>query len=212
MQVTILGAGNMARGIATRLLVGNHQLHILDRDAGQSAILVDELRSASEGRVSAGTIGDPLLGSVVVLAVPYVATLGLVKQYGDQLNGLTVIDVTNPIKSSYDGLLTPADSSAAEEIAKAADPGARIVKAFNTTFAGTLLTGQVAGMPLDVFLAGDDAEAKATVASLVESGGMRPIDAGPLSRARFLEAAAFLHISAQFTLGTGFASALKIVC
>jgi len=212
VQVTILGAGNMARGIATRLLVGNHQLHILDRDAGQSAILVDELRSASEGRVSAGTIGDPLLGSVVVLAVPYVATLGLVKQYGDQLNGLTVIDVTNPIKSSYDGLLTPADSSAAEEIAKAADPGARIVKAFNTTFAGTLLTGQVAGMPLDVFLAGDDAEAKATVASLVESGGMRPIDAGPLSRARFLEAAAFLHISAQFTLGTGFASALKIVC
>ncbi|REF37670.1 NADPH-dependent F420 reductase [Thermasporomyces composti] len=212
MQVTILGAGNMARGIATRLLVGNHQVHILDRDAGQSAILVDELRSASEGRVSAGTIGDPLLGSVVVLAVPYVATLGLVKQYGDQLNGLTVIDVTNPIKSSYDGLLTPADSSAAEEIAKAADPGARIVKAFNTTFAGTLLTGQVAGMPLDVFLAGDDAEAKATVASLVESGGMRPIDAGPLSRARFLEAAAFLHISAQFTLGTGFASALKIVC
>jgi hypothetical protein len=210
--VTILGAGNMARGIATRLLVGNHQVHILDRDAGQSAILVDELRSASEGRVSAGTIGDPLLGSVVVLAVPYVATLGLVKQYGDQLNGLTVIDVTNPIKSSYDGLLTPADSSAAEEIAKAADPGARIVKAFNTTFAGTLLTGQVAGMPLDVFLAGDDAEAKATVASLVESGGMRPIDAGPLSRARFLEAAAFLHISAQFTLGTGFASALKIVC
>jgi 8-hydroxy-5-deazaflavin:NADPH oxidoreductase len=212
VQVTILGAGNMARGIATRLLVGNHQVHILDRDAGQSAILVDELRSASEGRVSAGTIGDPLLGSVVVLAVPYVATLGLVKQYGDQLNGLTVIDVTNPIKSSYDGLLTPADSSAAEEIAKAADPGARIVKAFNTTFAGTLLTGQVAGMPLDVFLAGDDAEAKATVASLVESGGMRPIDAGPLSRARFLEAAAFLHISAQFTLGTGFASALKIVC
>jgi hypothetical protein len=210
--VTILGAGNMARGIATRLLAGNHEVHILDRDAGQSATLVDELRSASEGRVSAGTLGDPLLGPVAVLAVPYVATLGLVKRYGEQLNGLTLIDVTNPIKSSYDGLVTPADSSAAEEIAKAADPGARVVKAFNTTFAGTLLTGNVAGMPLDVFLAGDDAEAKATVASLVESGGMRPIDAGPLSRARYLEAAAFLHISAQFTLGTGFASALKIVC
>lgn len=211
MQVTILGAGNMARGIATRLLAGDHQVHILDRDAGHSATLVDELRSASDGRVSAGTIGEPLVGSVVVLAVPYVAAPGLVKQYGDQLNGLTVVDVTNPINASYDGLVTPAGSSAAEEIAKAADPGARIVKAFNTTFAGTLLAGNVADMPLDVFVASDDADAKATVISLVESGGMRPIDAGPLSRARYLEAAAFLHISAQFTLGTGFTSALKII-
>ena len=85
------------------------------------------------------------------------------------------------------------------------------MKAFNTTFAGTLIDGQVGGQPVDVFLAGDDEEAKATVAKLVEDGGLRPIDAGPLKRARELEAAGLLHMSVQGTLGTGFGSALKIV-
>ena len=67
------------------------------------------------------------------------------------------------------------------------------------------------GQPLDVFLAGDDEEAKASVSKLVEDGGLRPIDAGPLSRARELEAAGLVHMSVQNTLGTGFASALKIL-
>ena len=48
----------------------------------------------------------------------------------------------------------------AEDLAKVIASGAKVVKAFNTTFAGTLLAGQVAGQPLDVFIAGDDADAK----------------------------------------------------
>ena len=55
-----------------------------------------------------------------------------------------------------------------------------MVKAFNTTYAGTLLAGEVAGEPLDVFIVGDDADAKNKVAELVRDGGMRPIDTGPL--------------------------------
>lgn len=85
------------------------------------------------------------------------------------------------------------------------------MKAFNTTFGGTLIGGQVAGQPLDVFLAADDAAAKATVAGLVEAGGLRAIDAGPLRRARQLEGLGFLHITLQFTLDTGFATAVKIL-
>jgi 8-hydroxy-5-deazaflavin:NADPH oxidoreductase len=79
------------------------------------------------------------------------------------------------------------------------------------TFANTLGEGRVADEPLDVFIAGDDDEAKATVSKLVEDGGLRPIDVGPLKRARELEAAGLLHMSVQEALGTGFASALKIV-
>jgi 8-hydroxy-5-deazaflavin:NADPH oxidoreductase len=55
----------------------------------------------------------------------------------------------------------------------------------------------VAGQPLDVFLAGDDEEAKSTIAQLAEDGGLRPVDAGPLNRARELEAAGFLHMTVQ---------------
>lgn len=83
-------------------------------------------------------------------------------------------------------------------------------KAFNTTFAGTLVAGEAAGQQLDVLIAGDDAGAKRTIAELVEAGGMRPVDVGPLRRARQLEQLGFLHISVQAQLGAGFGSAIKL--
>lgn len=86
-----------------------------------------------------------------------------------------------------------------------------MVKAFNTTFAGTLIEGSVAGQRLDVFLASDDAEAKASVAALVEAGGLVATDVGPLRRARQLEGLALLGITLQFSLGTGFGTAWKLV-
>ena len=64
---------------------------------------------------------------------------------------------------------------------------------------------------MDVFIAGDDDEAKATVAQLARDTGLRPIDAGPLKRARELEAAGLLHMTIQERLGSGFGSALKVL-
>ena len=104
--------------------------------------------------------------------------------------------------------------SAAEEIADAS-PGARVVKAFNTTFVAALVGGRVGGrvggQPVDVFLAGDDARARAQVAALVRDGGLRPVDAGPLRRARELEAFQFLHMTIQGPLGLDWASAIKLL-
>jgi predicted dinucleotide-binding enzyme len=147
---------------------------------------------------------------VVVLAVYFPDAMAAVEEYGDGLTGKVLVDITNPLDETYEDLVTPPDRSAAQEL-QAAASGARVVKAFNTTFAGTLKEGEVAGQSLDVFLAADDDDAKATVAGLVEDGGLRPVDAGPLRRARELEAAGLLHISVQGTLGTGFGSALKII-
>jgi predicted dinucleotide-binding enzyme len=86
-----------------------------------------------------------------------------------------------------------------------------VVKAFNTTFAGTLLAGHVAGHRLDVFVAADDPGAARTVSTLVERAGLRPIPVGPLRRARELEAMGFLNMIVQEPLGTKNASALKIL-
>jgi predicted dinucleotide-binding enzyme len=69
----------------------------------------------------------------------------------------------------------------------------------------------VAGQPLDVLIAGDDEQAKRAVAELARDGGLRPVDAGPLRRARQLEQAGFLHMALQEPLGTGFASALRFL-
>lgn len=86
-----------------------------------------------------------------------------------------------------------------------------VVKAFNTTFAGTLLEGQVAGQPLDVLVAGDDSDAKSRVSDLIEGTNLKVIDAGPLRRARQLEQLGFLHMALQDNLGSGYGSAIKIV-
>jgi 8-hydroxy-5-deazaflavin:NADPH oxidoreductase len=121
------------------------------------------------------------------------------------------VNITNPLNATYDGLATPPGSSDAEEIARMVPQGTRVVKAFNTTFARTLVAGTVAGQPLDVFIAGDDAEAKATISQLVKAGGLRAIDVGPLSRARQLEGIGFLGITLQGPLGTNFMSAWKLL-
>jgi 8-hydroxy-5-deazaflavin:NADPH oxidoreductase len=85
------------------------------------------------------------------------------------------------------------------------------VKAFNTTFAGTLMDGEVAGQQLDVLIAGDDEAAKQKVSQLLSDGDLRPIDVGPLGRVQQLEQLGFLHISLQQPLGLSFGSTIKLV-
>ncbi len=209
-DVTIIGSGLMARAIATRVLAGGGTVQILGLTPADADRLAAEL--AAPDAVSTGEVGADPAGAVVILAVPYAAAVPLVTEYGERLDGKVIVDITNPVNmATFAGLLTAPGTSAAEEIAQAAAKGAKVVKAFNTTFAGPLQVGQVSGQPLDVFIAGDDAAARAAVAKLVRAGGMRPIDVGDLSRARALEWLGLLHITLQFSRGTNFASAIKII-
>jgi 8-hydroxy-5-deazaflavin:NADPH oxidoreductase len=196
----------MARGIATRALAGGQSITLLGTETAKAQALADEL----SGDVRAGQVGDPLAGSVVVLAVWYAAVDDILGRYSDQLEGKVVVDITNPIDvDAFEPLELEAGSAAQEIAAKA--PGARVVKAFNTTFAGTLAEGRVAGQPLDVFIAGDDEDAKEIVSRIVTDAGLRPVDAGPLARAHELEALGFLHMALQQPLGTGFSSTVKVL-
>ena len=204
MKITIIGAGNMGRGVGTRAVAGGNDVEIVDRDPDEARKLADEIGAKSLEP------GSELGGDVVVLAVWYPGTLEAAKQYGDQLGGKVVVEISNPVDTStFEGLVTSPEASAAEELAQAL-PDARVVKAFNTTFSGTLVAGEAAGQQLDVFLASDDDDAKRTVAELVEAGGMRPVDVGPLRRARQLEQLGLLHMKAQDPLGSGFNSAFKL--
>ena len=206
MDITIIGTGNMARGIATRALAGGHTVTLLGTELEKAQALAGEL----SGDVRAGTVGDPLFGDVVVLAVWYQALDDVLARYGDQVAGKTVIDITNPVDPQTYAPLTLEAGSAAQEIAQKV-PGVKVVEAFNTTFAGSLLEGEVAGQPLDVFVASDDDEAKAKVRELAESTGLRVLDAGPLAVARQLEGTGYVHMAVQPGLGGTYASAMKIV-
>jgi 8-hydroxy-5-deazaflavin:NADPH oxidoreductase len=206
MDVTIIGTGNMARGVGRRVLEGGHRLTVVGKDRERAEAVAGDLG----GEVSTAVSGDPIDGDLVVLAVYYPDAREAVQQYRDQLAGKAVVDITNPVNETYDALVVPPDGSATRELAGLA-PDARFVKAFNTTFATTLKSGEVAGQPLDVLIAGDDKGAKEAVATLARDGGLNPIDAGGLGRARELEALGLLHMSVQGPLGTGFASTVKIL-
>jgi 8-hydroxy-5-deazaflavin:NADPH oxidoreductase len=207
MRITIVGAGNMGRGIGTRAVAGGHEVEIVDHDPAEAEKLASELG----GSASALEPATPFGGEVVVLALYYPGIKDAAREYGDQLAGKVVVDISNPVDTqTWDRLATAPGTSAAEEVAEIVPEGSPVVKAFNTTFAGTLVAGEAAGQQLDVLIAGDDAGAKQKVAQLVSDGGQRPIDVGPLARAQQLEQLGFLHISLQQPYELGFGSAIKL--
>lgn len=208
MKVTIIGAGNMGRGIGTRAAAGGHEVEIVDRDPAEAQKLADELGDSA----TALEEGAPFGGEVVVFAVYYPGIKDAVKQYADRLAGKVVVDITNPVDTqTWDRLATEPGRSSPEELVDLLPEGAQLVKAFNTTFAPTLVAGEDGGQPLDVLIAGDDDDAKEKVSRLVSDGGLRPIDVGPLARAQQLEQLGLLHITIQEPLGLGFASTIKLV-
>lgn len=214
MNILIIGAGNMGRDIATRLATTGANLMIHDVDAVKAMELATTLRGRvgqTPGKISTGPALPVASTDIVILASWYEVNLETARTLGEALSGKIVIDISNPLNDSYDGLVTAPTTSAAETIRDVLPPDAILLKAFNTTFAGTLLAGNVAGQPLDVFIAGDDEGAKAHLASLVREAGMNAIDVGALERARQLEALGLLGITLQSRLNTGFATAWKLV-
>jgi NADPH-dependent F420 reductase len=172
-HISVIGTGNMGQAISGVFGKGGHTVQQLGENDGATAVT----------------------GDIVVLAVPYGAVKGIIEERGASLAGKVVVDITNPVDfETFDSLVVPADSSAAAEIAKAL-PQSTVLKAFNTTFAGTLAAGVVGPNTTTVLIAGDDADAKATVAGAISAGGIKAIDAGSLARARELEALGFLQIS-----------------
>ena len=219
MIVTIAGAGRLAEGLAFRVLAAGHKLRLTDREPGRAADLAATL-SAMVGADAGGArlqvtvtgVAEAIADAdIIVLALPYPQGRQVARDQGAALSGTVVVDTCNPVDfSTFDSLLTSPGMSAAEEIA-AANPAARVVKAFNTTFQEALMAGSVGGLPLDVFMAGDDLYAKETVAALVRDCGMRPVDTGPLHRARELEAFQLLHMTLQGPLGLDWGSAIKLL-
>lgn len=185
--ITVIGTGNMGQAIAAIAAKGAASVQILARDIEKAGTAAAAVGGA------AGVVGDAITGDVVILAVPYPALAELAETYREQFAGKVVVDITNPVDfATFDGLVVPADSSAAAELA-ALVPAARVVKAFNTNFAATLVSGELHGAPTTVQLAGDD-DAKKLLADVLRAAGLKTADAGALSRARELEAFGFLQM------------------
>ena len=186
-SISIIGLGGMTRAIGARAIEGGNAVEVIGRDAAKAK----DLAAALGGGATAGTFGAAPAGDLVILAVPYASAVPVVTQYGDALAGKVIIDITNTSNADATALVTPEGTSGAQEIAKAVPASAHVVKAFNTAFGHILAQGG----SLDVLFAGDDARAKASVSAFIESLGLRPLDAGGLKVARWLEGVGLVMIS-----------------
>ena len=172
-SVTIFGVGNMGDAIGAVL--------------GEGGASVDHISSSDTEKT--------VTGDIAILAVPYPALKDILGAYRDQLAGKIVVDVTNPVDfETFDSLLVPAGSSASLELA-AELPSARVLKAFNTTFATTLAAKTIGPNKTTVLVAGDDEDAKSTLISAITAGGVDALDVGALGRAHELEAIGLLQVT-----------------
>nr|WP_244335975.1 NADP oxidoreductase [Streptomyces seoulensis] len=146
-----------------------------------------DLAKALGGGATAGEWGAVPAGDIVIVALLSDGVVPAVVHYGDALAGKIIVDISNPFNSAADGLAHREVTSIAREVAKVAPAGAAVVKGFNTVFRHVLENGRP-----DIFIAGDDTQAKADVEAFIKSLGMRPLDAGGLEMAHWLEGAGVL--------------------
>ena len=193
-NITIIGTGNMARTIGTLAVAGGNTVEVMGRDQSKA----DDLAKALGGGATARQWGAVPAGDIVITALLYDGVVPVVVEYGEALAGKVIVDISNPLNATFEGLAHSEETSIAQEVAKVAPAGASVVKAFNTTFGAVLAKGQ----PLDVFFAGDDAKAKAGVAEFIDSLKLRPLDVGGLTMAHYLEGTGLVMIGlAQHGVG-----------
>jgi predicted dinucleotide-binding enzyme len=111
MQITIIGAGNMARGIATRALSGGHTVRLINREPDKAARLaagLQETTAAADVQAAGATSTGG--ADIVVLALPYQAARQVAAQYAAALSGKTLGDISNPVDFSTSGGLRPIDA------------------------------------------------------------------------------------------------------
>lgn len=188
VEVAIVGTGNVGAALARSLSSAGHDVIVTSTTTREAEALAKEIG----GQSMRSNLDAVRAAGIVILAVPYEAIPSILDEAGEALDDKILVDVTNRFRGEEPGAVVDGSSNA-EQVAAMA-PSARVVKAFNTVLASRQAHPQVNEMSVDNFVAGSDAEGKATVVELIGSIGMRPIDVGPLSSARILEAMGALNI------------------
>jgi predicted dinucleotide-binding enzyme len=189
MRIAVLGAGNVGGSFGRAAVAAGHDVVLAAAHPEKAQAVAAEI-----GAQAAATNVEAVQGAqVVVLAVPGTEAADVTAEIAPALTGAVVVDATNPLNATFDGLAIEGISgTAAVQQAAGSTP---VVKAFNTVFAGRYADPVEDGAPLKVLVAGDDAAARATVSQLASSLGFAPVEVPSLRFARSLEEIAFLNIA-----------------
>jgi NADPH-dependent F420 reductase len=184
MNIAIIGTGMVGSALGNLWAAKGHSITYGSRDP-QSAKVLELLRETGHGAKAAAHAQAASSADIVVLATPWEGTEEAIKSCGN-LSGKTIIDATNPLKEGTFDLAIGFSTSGGEQVAQWAR-GAKVVKAFNTLGANLYSEPRMNGIQQSMFICGDDAGAKSTVARLTEELGFEVIDCGGLVSSRQLE-------------------------
>jgi 8-hydroxy-5-deazaflavin:NADPH oxidoreductase len=200
MNIGIIGSGNMGASMgkiwATR---GHKVLFSFSKDFAKLRAVADAAGPTAESGTPAEAVA---FGEVILLSVPWGAVTEAVKSAG-AITGKALFTCVNCLKPDLSGLVVGTTTSAAEEIAKLA-PEAKVVEAI-PPMAQILAADsrRLAGQQISTFYCGGDESAKTTVASLLRELDLDPVDAGPLTSARFIEPAGMLAVQLAYGMDLG---------
>jgi predicted dinucleotide-binding enzyme len=203
--IAVIGTGNVGGALGAAAVKAGYDVVF----AGQDAAKAREVATAAGATAAATPREAAAVAEIIVLAVPYTAFATVAAQIAPVADDKIVIDPSNPLKPDYSGLAL-SDSSGAEELARLL-PRSKVVKAFNTLFAGNTAHPDALGFQLDSLFATDDDAAKDAVCGLSSSIGFRPIHVGPLTASRELEAMAWLNIRLQMVSNGNWNTAFALV-
>lgn len=203
MKIGILGSGNVGQQLARAFVSEGHDVRLGTRQPSNPEL---QNWAASLGpKVSIGMFGDAaLFGELIVLATAWSGTENALWLADPRLMaGKIVIDATNPlavVPGSTPVLALGFTDSGGEQVQRWI-PDGKVVKCFNTVGAALMYKPQLPGSPPDMFLCGNDAVARKTVADICEAFGWVPVDCGGIEAARLLEPLAMLWIDDGFRTG-----------
>lgn len=190
MRIGILGTGIVGQTLGRKLVQLGHHVTIGSRSATneKAAKWATEVGAGA----SSGTFADAAAGAELILnCTGGMVSLDALRQAGAKnLAGKIVIDVSNPLDFSrgFPPTLTVCNTDSVAEQIQREFPDVKVVKSLNTMNAGVMVNPGLVPGEHDVFLSGNDAAAKATVAELLRSFGWRNvIDLGDITTARGAE-------------------------
>lgn len=207
MRIAVLGTGMVGNAIGNKLVQLGHEVRMGSREAGNPKAAA-WAKAAGKG-ASHGTFADAAaFGEWVFNCTAGVASLEALKAAGaEHLRGKVLVDISNPLDFSR-GMppsLSVCNTDSLGEQLQRAFPDARVVKTLNTVNCELMVdAGRVAGGDHHLFMAGNDAQAKAEVLTLLREGfgWKHVIDLGDISNARATEQLLPLWVRLYGALGT----------
>ncbi|MBN3930680.1 NAD(P)-binding domain-containing protein [Streptomyces verrucosisporus] len=185
MRVGVIGAGAMGRALARRAALAGAVVLLSDRSIGKARRAAAEATTGAPGAVLASSLRNALSPSLVVLTPDREESLALVRDRSAALAEKFLVDATAPPPPGT------ADAAATSDLVAAA-PAARWVKVLAAADADAVYSGRIDGLPIDMFVASDDEDAKVAVAEMMNMSGLRALDTGTLDKADALDAIACL--------------------